>query len=248
MKTWAAIAVAFLAIAVAAPAFCADDGLSALLNEVDDLYRSDSSEGRMSMTVKTANFTRTLVFDTWSEGKEKSLIRIVLPLKEKGTTTLKVNRDIWNYLPNVDRTIKIPASMMGSSWMGSHFTNDDLVRESRYVDDYTCIRDGGEDRAIIGITCTPNPDSGLIWGKIVLTLGAEDHLPRRMDYFDEDMKAARTMYFEDVGDLGGRKLPRLMRLVPSDKPDEETRVEYQSLRFNPDLSPALFSLRSLRSR
>ncbi|HAU28637.1 MAG TPA: outer membrane lipoprotein-sorting protein [Rhodospirillaceae bacterium] len=224
------------------------DDLTALLDSIDDLYRSDASAGRMSMTVVTKHFTRQVVFDAWSEGRDKSLIRIVMPLKEAGISTLKVERDIWNYLPNVDRTIKIPATMMAASWMGSHFTNDDLVRESRYQEDYDCAWETPSDPARLGVACIPHSDAGLVWGKVVLEVAKDTRLPISVAYFDEDMLLARTMFFEDVGSLGGRALPRRMRLVPEDKPDEETRIEYGQLTFNPSLSADLFSLRSLRSR
>ena len=108
----------------------------AILDRIDDLYRGKSSHAIMRMAVVTENWTRELELESWSMGKEKSLMRILSPRKEKGTATLKSGKQMWNYLPKVDRVIKIPSSMMGSSWMGSHFTNDDLVKESRMAEDY----------------------------------------------------------------------------------------------------------------
>ena len=89
-----------------------------LLARVDDMLRGDSSRGTMTMRVKTRRFERNLTMEIWSKGTERSLIRITAPAKEKGTATLKVEDQIWNYLPKVDRTIKVPASMMSGSLDG----------------------------------------------------------------------------------------------------------------------------------
>lgn len=220
-----------------------------ILDKVDDLFRGKSSHGKMTMTIKTANWERALSLDFWSEGKEKSLIRILAPKKEKGTATLRSDNDIWNYLPKVKRTIKLPSSMMSASWMGSHFTNDDLVKESRMADDYTFqetfrgMRDG---REVLDITCHPKPEAAIVWGKVIMTVRTEDYLPLYSKYYDEDMKLARTMIFSDIKTLGGRTLPVLMTVEPEDKPGEKTEVLYHEIEFNIDLPADTFTLRSLQ--
>ena len=107
-----------------------------IIDRVDRMYRGASSHGTATMEVVTEHWERQLTMEMWSLGVDFSLVRIQAPAREAGTATLKADKDIWNYLPKVDRTIKIPASMMGGAWMGSHFTNDDLVQESRLVEDY----------------------------------------------------------------------------------------------------------------
>lgn len=220
-----------------------------ILDKVDDLFRGKASEGRMTMTIITENWRRTLTTDVWSKGKDRSLIRIIAPRKEKGTTTLRVENDIWNYLPKVKRVIKLPSSMMSASWMGSHFTNDDLVKESRMAEDYTFektfegARDGGE---VIEVTCHPRPEAAIVWGKVILTVRAEDFLPVEIKYYDEDMNLARTMTFEDIGPLGDRVIPRLMICRPENKPKERTEVLYENMKFDVDLPESVFSLRNLQ--
>lgn len=220
-----------------------------ILDHVDDLFRGKSSEGMMTMTVVTKHWKRSLTMQWWSKGKERTLIRILAPKKEEGTATLRVGNDVWNYLPKVKRVIKLPSSMMSGSWMGSHFTNDDLVKESRMADDYDFkitfqgVRDG---KQVIEITCLPKPKAAVVWGKVLVVVRAEDYMPIYSRYFNEDMKPARTMYFTEIGLLGGRKLPKAMKMVPDDKPGEYTMVTYHKMRFDLDLADSVFSLRSLR--
>ncbi|MFH1809418.1 MAG: outer membrane lipoprotein-sorting protein [Pseudomonadota bacterium] len=220
-----------------------------LLRTQDDATRGASSEGTMTMKVKTARWERALTMKMWSEGTEKTLIRIEAPAKEKGTSTLKVEDNIWNYLPKVDRTIKVPASMMSGAWMGSHFTNDDLVRESRYSEDFTCAfekKPDGKSQTHWVIACTPKPDAPVVWGKIVMHVRAEDRLADRVDYLDEKGALVRTITFSDFGEVSGRRMAKHMKMVPADKPDEYTEMTYDSIAFDVKLPPSTFTLQALK--
>jgi outer membrane lipoprotein-sorting protein len=220
-----------------------------ILDKVDDLFRSKSSRGLATMTVTTTHWKRSLSLEMWSKGKEKSLFRILAPKKEKGTATLRSGNDIWNYLPKVKRVIKLPSSMMAASWMGSHFTNDDLVKESRMADDYTFkITFSGEmeGQEIVEVTCYPKPDAAVVWGKVLVRALRREYLPLFIKYYDEDLRLARTMTFSQVSQLGGRLLPAVVTMVPEDKPEESTVIHYQKLDFNIDLKDDFFSLRTLQ--
>ena len=239
------IAASFVSLSMAMERLSAKD----ILDKVDDLFRGRSSKGRMTMSIQTTHWERTLSLQFWSEGKDKSLIRILKPKKEKGTSTLRFVNNIWNYLPKVKRIIKLPSSMMSASWMGSHFTNDDLVKESRMVEDYTfevTFQGKKNGQEIIEITCYPKPDAAVVWGKVVVIARPEDYLPIASRYYDEDLNLARTMIFSKIGLLGGRLLPTKMLIIPEDKPKEKTEITYDDIHFDLELPKDTFSLRNLQ--
>lgn len=175
-------------------AVCSTDGFSSwgfsepvsnaraheILRQVDELWRGESSHAVVKMQVKTAHYTRTIKMDVWSKGKDQSLVRIIFPKKEKGTATLRSANNIYSYLPKTDRTIRLTSGMMAGSWMGSHFTNDDLVDASRREDDFDVqisfegIRDS---QKVIEFTLIPKADAAVVWGKVVLTVRASDFIP-----------------------------------------------------------------------
>ncbi len=220
-----------------------------ILDRVDDLFRGESSHGRATMTVTTAHWTRSLSLDFWSRGKDDSLIRITAPKKEEGTATLRSGNDVWNYLPKVKRVIKLPSSMMSASWMGSHFTNDDLVKESRMTVDYTfevSFEGEREGRAVTEILCHPKPEAAVVWGKVVVLVERPSYLPLQVFYYDEDMNLARTLHYSEMKRFRDRDLPAKLTAVPADKPSESTVVFYEEIRFNVDPPPDLFSLRTLQ--
>ena len=242
------LVVAALLAAAAAAAQPADPPLDVLMRATDDAMRGDSSESRITMRIRTERWQRELRLHVLSEGTETALVRIEAPAKERGTATLKVEQNIWNYLPKVDRTIKVPGSMMQAAWMGSHFTNDDLVHESRYSEDFECVyRERPADSSGHWLVrCVPLPDAPVVWGAIDARFRAQDMLLDQAEYFDERERLVRTIRYEDFGPLGGRTLPRRMRVIPADDPDEFTEIVYEEHAFNVDLPAGTFSLRSLR--
>jgi hypothetical protein len=216
---------------------------------VDRIMRGESSRGTSTMEVSTENWSRAMEMQMWSLGTDHALVRILSPRKDAGTATLKAGNEIWNYLPRVDRTIKIPASLMSASWMGSHFTNDDLVKESRLIEDYeiTLAFEGDRDGVEVWeFDLIPRPEAPVVWGRIAYQVRKADTMPVYARYYEEDGELVRTMTFFDYRQLGGRLVPAAMRVVPEDKPGEFTEVRYSELEFDVDLDEGFFSLRRLR--
>ena len=221
-----------------------------IIDEVDRLMRGESSAGLMRMDIDTEHWSRSLEMRVWSLGAEHSLVRVEEPPREAGSATLMVGNEVWQYLPNVDRTFKLPPSMMLGSWMGSHFTNDDLVKESRLIEDYDIAiahegpRDGTE---VWEFSLTPKPEAPVIWGRIEQQVRQSDRMPTWARYYDEDGALVRTMTFTDFRVLGGRTLPARMVVEPSDD-EERTVVTYLELDFDVGLDEDFFSIRNLRGR
>lgn len=222
-----------------------------LIRHIDELWRGETSQATMTMTVKTRRYERSMTMEAWSRGKDYSLIVIRQPVKDRGISTLKVKENIWNYLPKINRVTKVPSSMMSGSWMGSHFTNDDLVKESTFEDDYdSSISFEGErnGKTIYELTSLPKPDAAVVWGKVTMELEQKNLAPYRALYYDEEGVLIRTMTFDQLQTIDGRAVPMRMSLQPEDKPEESTVISYQSIKFSVPLEPSFFSLQSLQQR
>jgi len=233
-----------LLLTISASVLAAEPSIEELLDATDDINRGESSITTIEMQVKTARYERTMSMQAWSRGEENSLIRILSPAKDAGTTTLKVGEDMWNYLPKVDRTMKIPQGMMSGSWMGSHFSNDDLVKSNRLADEFTYVNEGLVD-GVYTIVCTAKPDAPVVWGKVVVKV-REDKIPVEVAYYDEEGTLARTMAFSDVRDFSGRMVPATVTLTPADKPEEFTRVTTVEADFDVEIDDRIFTLQALK--
>lgn len=221
--------------------------LSELIRRVEQQYSGQSSISKVDMTVVTGHWERHLTMESWSLGRERFLVRILAPAKEKGVATLKVEREVWNFLPKVDRVIRIPPSMMGGAWMGSHITNDDLVKANHIDEDYlfTLLAEDDSQWTIMG---RPKPDAPVIWGKIIYVVLKDNLVPRKIEYFDEEEVMVRRIIFDDVQTLGDRTVPLKMTVLPLEKPEEKTVMHYRELRFDVDLQSDFFSLAQLKRR
>lgn len=221
--------------------------LSEIIREVERKYLGDSAEGEMTMQIVTRHYTRKMSMEYWSKGKDRFLIKITSPAKDSGISTLKVNKEIWNYLPKVDRVIKIPTSMMGGSWMGSHITNDDLVKETQVAEDYT-FNPLEDTKSILVVEGIPKPEATVVWGKIIYKILMPDLVPLEVSFFDEDDNKVRIIKYSQVKEIDGRKIPLKLEVLPLEKTDESTIIFYRNIHFGVSLKDNFFSLKSLKNR
>ena len=234
-----------LLLVLPSPALALD--VQSLIREIEQQYSGTSSRARTLMQVKTAHWERTLEMEAWSLERDYFLVRILEPAKERDVATLKRYREVWNYLPKVDRVIKVPPSMMGGSWMGSHITNDDLVKANHIDEDYA-LRLLEETETHYVVECLPKAEAAVVWGKIVYQVLKSPRVPERVDYYDEEMIRVREIHFDDVQQIGDRIVPLRLTVLPLEKPEEKTILHYRELVYDLLLDETFFSLRNLKQR
>lgn len=218
-----------------------------IIDQLDDLYRSTSSHAMMTMTVYRERGTRTLTLESWSLGDDEALIVIRAPSREAGTATLRTDDGLWNYAPRADRLIRVPAGLLSENWMGSHFTNDDLLRETSYLDDHTATLAWVEEdgHPLLEVTMTPDEDAPVVYTRLVFRLVPNTWTPTRAEYYDGD-ELTRTLTFTHVTSIGNRLIPLEMTIQPADKPDERTVIVYDKLELDVPVDAELFTRRGLR--
>ncbi len=218
-----------------------------LVRKVEQQYMGTSSRAQTTMQVKTSHWERTLEMEAWSLDRDYFLIRILEPAKEKDVATLKRYREVWNYLPKVDRVIKVPPSMMGGNWMGSHITNDDLVKANHIEEEYDLsLLEETETHYVV--ECLPKAEAAVVWGKIIYHVRKEPQVPEQIDYFDEEMVRVREIRFDDIQQIGDRIVPLRLTVLPLEKPGEMTILHYRELVYGLPLDETFFSLRNLKQR
>lgn len=247
----AAALVALLAVPLAVPATAqpSPPSLEEVTRRLDDLYQSSGSIARVEMTSVTPRRSRTLRMRIWTRGENRALIVIESPSREAGTATLRRDRNLWNYLPRISRTIRVPPSMMLSSWMGSDLTNDDLTQSSSYRTDFigTMV---GRSNDPSGWLIRYDAREGVVglWRRIEFVVNDDGSLPIQARYYDRRMRLARTIRYEDVREMDGRRIPTRMVIVPHDREGHRTEMRYLSMDFDANVSESTFSLTELERR
>ena len=241
--------LAFLGILPVAGAQPPPPDVERVLAHLDELYRSHSSIARMEIQVTTPRSTRSMRLKAWTRGEDQALIVIEAPPREEGTATLRVGPNLWNYLPRIARTIRVPPSMMLGSWMGTDFTNDDLVKESSLRKDFKARIDRrSESPPGWWMTLEVKPDIVGRWARIDVLVSDEGLLPVEERHFDRKGRLARTLLFDEIKLLGGRRLPAHMTLTPTDTPGQRTEMRYLEAQFDVPIPDEMFSLSRLERR
>lgn len=235
-------------ILLIASALQAQDAKS-IIKKADELMRSESSYSEMKMTIVKPGWSRTMEMKIWALEPDYALIYITSPARDKGSVTLKRKNEVWNWLPSAQRVIKIPPSMMLQSWMGSDFTNDDLVRQSSVVEDYnhkliSVEKFNGYD--CYKIEMIPKPEAGVVWGKILTWISKEKYLQVKAEYFDEDEYLVKTFTGSNEKKMDGRNILTHWEMIPVDKPGNKTVMEYSDIKFNYDVDISFFSEQNMK--
>jgi outer membrane lipoprotein-sorting protein len=229
----------------------AQDNLTAkeIIDRANQLMRGNSSYSEMTMQIIRPKWNRTLSFKAWSKGSDFSLIYITEPAKERGQVFLKREKEMWNWVPSIERMIKIPPSMMMQSWMGSDITNDDLVKESSIVEDYDHTLMGTE--TIEGYDCykillEPHEDAPVVWGKIISWISRDEYFTLKNEYYDEDGYLVNRELLSKINDVGDRVIPTYFEVIPVDKEGQKTTMEFTHVKFNTPIEDDFFSIQNMR--
>lgn len=219
-----------------------------IVNFIDQLYRSQTSYAEMEMRIVTPHYDRTLKMLVWTKGMDRTFIRITSPKKERGVATLRIKNEMWNYLPKIKKVMKISPSMMMGSWMGSDFSNDDLVKESSMQEDYTykLITPDNATPDLIYIEFVPNEDSTIVWGKIVSAVRSSDYIPVWQHFYDEKGKLMRILNYKDIKTFGSKTIPSVMEMIPQNKQGHKTIVRWNDGKFDSKIDDTIFSRRNLQ--
>ena len=220
-----------------------------ILDRVEKLLWGKTSQGLSEMTIITPRWQRTLVMRIWMDRPEKTFVRILSPAKEAGIGSLRIKTEMWNYLPSVERIIKIPPSMMLQPWMGSDFTNDDLVKESSVIDDYTHAILGVEEiegAPVYKVEAIPKPEAPVIWGKLIYWVRKKDLIPLKQEFYDERGELIKVMTFAEIRPMGGRTLPTRWEMRSVKKEGHVTTVILKEIVFDRPIDPEIFALRNLQ--
>ncbi len=210
--------------------------------------RGKTSRASLSIVINRPSWSREMKLKAWTKGERYSMILVTAPAKEMGISFLKREREVWNWIPAIERNIKLPPSMMSQSWMGTDFTNDDLVKEASAVTDYQhkhLGRETLEGRVCYRIEMVPKPEAAIVWEKVIVWIDTSDFLQLKTEFYDEDGELVNTMYGSEVKELGGRLVTSKIEMVPAEKERQSTVIRYEEILFDQEIPDDFFTPRNM---
>ncbi|MCF4101571.1 outer membrane lipoprotein-sorting protein [Gillisia sp. M10.2A] len=215
----------------------------------DDNMRGKTSQADITIKIIRPTWNREMNIKAWSKGDDYSMILVTSPAREKGTVFLKRIKEVWNWIPAIERTIKLPPSMMSQSWMGTDFTNDDLVKEASSVSDYDHKLLGKEtvsNKDCYKIEMIPKPSAAIVWEKVVVWIDSAEYLQLKAEFYDEDGELVNVMTSSEVKEVGGRKITSKIEMLPIEKEGNSTVIIYNDIIFDIPINDNFFTTRNMK--
>jgi outer membrane lipoprotein-sorting protein len=237
-------------LAMCAAPFCqAQDSATEIVRAAINHWRGAASYSEFTMVIHRPDWERSMSMLAWTQGDDRSLVRVTAPARDRGNGTLTDDNNMWSYSPKINRVIKVPSSMMSQSWMGSDFSNKDISRADDIIDQYEHTLLGTStvgDHVVNEIEAVPHEEAAVVWGREVLTI-RDDHVMLEHRFFDQDGELVKSLKSLEVGEMGGRAVAILQRMEKSGKPGEWTEIRVDTIDYNVELSDRLFTLSNLRN-
>lgn len=238
-----------LFLALLSAQFVYAETASDVITKVESITRGNTAYARLEIEIKRSRLNKTIAVDSWDDRKkDRSFVRVLKPKKDYGTTFLKDGNNLWQYIPEIGKEIKIEGSMMGDSWMGSDFSNDDLVKSSSYEEDYNHRFLTNDSKSNYKIELKPKPGAPVIWARIVAEIQRNDYMPVRYDFYDHKGRLKKSMKFSDYKQMGGRKIPTRLEMatIVNGTARSTTTLIYKSAAFDRPISASVFSKANMR--
>ncbi|MBU0719862.1 outer membrane lipoprotein-sorting protein [bacterium] len=234
----------FLALFVTFTLLAADEAHE-IIKKLDENMRGESIYMSLSMKILSMKHLREMRLESYSQGTKKSFVKILYPPKDRGITFLSLENQMWQYVPKIERVIKIPPSMMLQNWMGSNITNDDMVRQSSIVEDYEpkIIQKSG---TVVTIELTPKEDAAVVWGKIITNIDTATYTSNKDIFYDDEGKEVRVFLYEKVKKFGKYYIPTYWKIQPSDKEDSYTEILIDEVQYDSGISQEYFKKSALK--
>ncbi len=231
------------------PVFGAEPTAREVIDKMENRIYGDTFHSKLEIQIERPRFKRSLTVESWDDSKkDKSFIKILKPKRDQGVTFLKDKNNLWQYIPSIGKEIKIEGSLMQDSWMGSDFTNDDLMRTSTLSDDYTHKFLTSTDNSIYRIELRPLPTAAVVWSRIVVDVKKNGYLPTKQEFFDHKDRLKKRMVFQDYRRVDNRIIPTkyIMYTIENDRTVSTTAMMFLNIKFDMAIPAGIFSKANLR--
>lgn len=221
-----------------------------IVQKADEKMRGNTSQAEITIRTVRPSWSREMTVRTWMKGTTLAMVLVQSPAKDKGIVYLKRKKEVWNWVPSLEKIIKLPPSMMSQSWMGTDFTNDDLVKESSVVNDYDHSITGDttiDSRNCYIIQMIPKPEAAVVWGRLIVCIDKKDFIELHTRFYDEEGTLVNTMNAYDIKTMDGRLIPTRFEMIPAEKPNQKTVMIYKSVQYNKPIDDNFFTTEKMKT-
>ena len=222
---------------------------TAVVRKATEKVEGESLVSEVTMQVIRPGWQNEVRLKSWSKGNRLALILITAPAKDKGQTYLKRENELWNWLPGIQKTVKLSSTLMSQSWMGSDFNNEDLINKASFLNDYQhrfLMMEEIRGTECYKIELLPKDDAPVVWGKVFIWISKEAYDQLKAAFYDENDQLVRTMNAFDLKKFGHKTTPSRIEMQPAQKPRQKTVMIIENYEFNRPLANDFFSQQNMK--
>lgn len=251
-----------LIVLVVTPAFGAETARQ-ILDRREALEKGaqhwDDRQQKLTFVIHSSGADRQRELDLYekryADDERKSIVFFGAPPEVKGTAFLAFTHkgkpgDQWLYLPELQRVRQITSNTRTQSFVGTDLTYHDLDILTEMIswteaDAASSLR---PDETVDGVACwvieLAAKRDDIKYKRIVLWLGKDDLVPRRLEFYDDDPQPTKRITQSDVRKVGAIPLPYKTKVETPAK-NSSTDVTVVETKFNQKLADDLFTQKAL---
>jgi len=219
-----------------------------IIKKVDTNTSFTTTYMEARMIVHTTKRVDEKQLKIWAEGNEKSYSEVLAPEREAGTKYLKIDEDLWMWLPSAEKIIRISGHMLRQSMLGSDMSYEDsMERSSELLDKYSCELLDEEiiserDCYVLELTAT---DREVTYYRRKMWIDKERFISLREELYAKSGKLLKEMEIIEVKQIGKRWYP--VNIVMRNKLRKNSYTEFilDVIEFDIELDEDIFSQRHL---
>lgn len=191
-----AIIAVFVGICLAVPVLAVDG--TQLLEKIDRNMSPESYESyRKIINIEPDGRKKEFTYYTVKKGRDKVAGLFLAPASEKGRTTLRLGDNMWLYIPNVGKPVRITSLQ---SVVGGVFNNADILSLD-YAEEYNVekLEESGNEQLLFLKAKTKT----VAYDRLKMWVDKAKSVPTKIECLTEASMLIKTLYFKEIKDFGG---------------------------------------------
>ncbi|KPK89779.1 hypothetical protein AMJ80_09290 [bacterium SM23_31] len=221
-----------------------------ILERIDRNMVSTTVISTATMEIHQRNRVDVKEMKIWGKGKNSSFMEFTAPARDKGTKYLRLEDNLWMYLPNIEKVIKISGHLLRQSMMGSDYSYEDTLDRIKLLEDYTSVLLGEED--FDGRTCyvleLTAARKDVTYYRRKIWVDKEYFIGLKSELYAKTGKLLKMMTVHKIEQIQGRHYPTQATMQDLLRKDSRTEFFITGIQFDVDIPDEIFTIRNLEKR
>lgn len=222
-----------------------------IIKKIDYNQAPESVIYTAKMAIHKDNKTTEKELKIYGKGKNKTFVEFNAPARDKGTRYLRLETNLWMYLPSAEKTVKIAGHMLRQGMMGSDFSYEDQTERMKFFENYTFSiekEDTLNDRKVYVMNLEAKPNIEITYYKRKIWVDKEQYTILQSEMYAKSGKLLKTLSQSDIKKIGNRYYPTHMKMEDKIKGDSYSEIFMTNIELDKNISEDTFTLKNVERK